>query len=301
MSELPPDIRKLLEQTRGAHDPGAAAPARVWSGLAGRLGVPLPPLPPLPTVPPPPAPPVVAVAAKATLIKLLSGALLVAAGGAAVGTYDRVVAFPPAPVAEASAAVATSSTPATTVTASPPLPSEPVPSEPSEPTPEPQPVAPLPSAVEPPLPPPVAAPRDSAHRATSALRPSAAGWEGLPAPVTAPVETADSGDAPANPGPGALTTPNATTLSRELTLLKEAESALGRGDATTALALTDEHARLYPAGALRQERMATRALALCAAHRIPEAQALATTLATEAPRSPYADRLRVSCAGWPTR
>ena len=312
MSELPPNIRKFLDEAKSAHDPSAAAPARVWSDLGGRLGVPLPPLPPV--APVAPSAPVstlaqtasvgTKLATKTALAKLLSGALLVVAGGTAVGTFDRVVAHTDAPVAT-SAAAASVSTPVAPARApiSPVSPVSPVAAA-EQATPlassSPSASAPAPAPEDTPAPSPVSA-RPSAQPVTprgSSLSSSAGGWDGL---AGLNGTTADAGEAPGSAGPAALTTPNAGTLSGELTLLRDAEAALGRGDATQALADTDEHARLYPTGTLRQESMATRALALCVLKRPAEAKSLAVTLAGEAPRSPYADRLRASCAGWPTR
>jgi hypothetical protein len=86
------------------------------------------------------------------------------------------------------------------------------------------------------------------------------------------------------------------TLAHELALLRTARAALDRGAAADALAALDLHTVRYPTGILRQERLLTRVLALCALGRQPEARASAQQLATIAPSSPHLARLRTSCA-----
>lgn len=84
-------------------------------------------------------------------------------------------------------------------------------------------------------------------------------------------------------------------LERELEVLHAARSALERGDATAAVALLDQHDRRYPTGPLRQERLATRVLALCELGRVRDAHATAGQLLRVAPRALYTARLRRSC------
>jgi hypothetical protein len=86
-------------------------------------------------------------------------------------------------------------------------------------------------------------------------------------------------------------------LSRELTVLKEAQRELADGNATASLALLDRHARTFPNGTLGAERTAARAFALCALGRVEEARALAREFLRTAPSSPLVPRLRTSCAG----
>lgn len=86
-----------------------------------------------------------------------------------------------------------------------------------------------------------------------------------------------------------------STLEKELALLRDAKSALDRGDADKALAALDEHAKTYPNGVLTEERGATRVLALCAAGRTGEARLSAQDFLAKYPRSPSAARVRGSC------
>ncbi|HEY8945016.1 MAG TPA: hypothetical protein VIM73_12175, partial [Polyangiaceae bacterium] len=86
-------------------------------------------------------------------------------------------------------------------------------------------------------------------------------------------------------------------LSRELSVLKEAQRALADGDAAASLALLDRHARNFPNGTLGAERTAARAFALCALGRVEEARTLAREFLRTAPSSPLVPRLRTSCAG----
>jgi hypothetical protein len=84
-------------------------------------------------------------------------------------------------------------------------------------------------------------------------------------------------------------------LVQELNVLHAALAALDQGAAAQAVALLDQHDLRYPHGPLRQERLATRVLALCALGRAPEARATASQLLQLAPRVPYLARLRRSC------
>jgi hypothetical protein len=95
---------------------------------------------------------------------------------------------------------------------------------------------------------------------------------------------------------GPQSTASRDTLAQELALLRSARAALDRGAAADALVALDLHTVRYPTGTLRQERLLTRVLALCALGRQPEARASAQQLATIAPSSPHLARLRTSCA-----
>lgn len=86
------------------------------------------------------------------------------------------------------------------------------------------------------------------------------------------------------------------TLAGELALLRNAREALERGDARAALRELDAHAEQYAAPVLRQEALAARALALCAANRPADARRVAAQLARIAPRSPHLIGLADSCA-----
>jgi len=82
----------------------------------------------------------------------------------------------------------------------------------------------------------------------------------------------------------------------ETKLLREAQTSLGAGDAAAALARLDELGTRHPDGLLREERLAARIVALCAAGRIAEARREAERFLAEAPLSIHAARVRASCA-----
>jgi hypothetical protein len=85
------------------------------------------------------------------------------------------------------------------------------------------------------------------------------------------------------------------SLGPELALLRQARAALDRHDPEAALALLDQHAKRYPLGTMQQERLAARALALCALGRGAAAIATAQELMRLAPGSPYLARVRAGC------
>jgi len=91
--------------------------------------------------------------------------------------------------------------------------------------------------------------------------------------------------------------PQPSSLVEETTLLREAHAALKEGDAAKSMQVLDKLAARHPDGILREERLAARILALCAAGRVDEAREKARSLLTEAPRSVHAARVRASCAG----
>jgi hypothetical protein len=91
------------------------------------------------------------------------------------------------------------------------------------------------------------------------------------------------------------TPPADDSLALEIALVRSARRALARGDAHEALTYTQQYAARFPNGRLRQERLATRVLALCALHRNGEARAATQSLEEMAPRSPHLMRIRASC------
>lgn len=99
------------------------------------------------------------------------------------------------------------------------------------------------------------------------------------------------------PVPTASAVVEGSTLERETRLIAGADSALRDGDAARALALLDEHARLFPQGWLASDRAGERVLVLCGLgqheHAIREAEAF---LRGRAP-SPLTRRIAGSCAG----
>jgi outer membrane protein assembly factor BamD (BamD/ComL family) len=86
-----------------------------------------------------------------------------------------------------------------------------------------------------------------------------------------------------------------TTLEAETRLIQSGVRALHAGDGARALALFDEHARLFQAGALAEERAAERVAALGQLQRCDEARAAAAAFAREHPNSPLTARVRAVC------
>jgi hypothetical protein len=89
---------------------------------------------------------------------------------------------------------------------------------------------------------------------------------------------------------------SASTLREEADLLRRAQASLNEGDAATALARLDELGIRHPDGMLREERLASRVVALCAAGRASEARREAERFLAESPLSIHAGRVRASCA-----
>jgi hypothetical protein len=95
---------------------------------------------------------------------------------------------------------------------------------------------------------------------------------------------------PPNEAPAA---PNADTLARETSLLRDADQALRAGNAARALSLLDEHAARYPRGALAPERNAERVIARCKLGQI-DTKSAQNYLASHA-NSPFAARIQDAC------
>lgn len=87
------------------------------------------------------------------------------------------------------------------------------------------------------------------------------------------------------------------TLQQELALIGAAQVQLRNGNPAAALAILERHAKRYPRGALRQESIAARAIALCEIGRVPEGRKLARALRRDAPSSPLAPRVERACSG----
>ncbi|WP_437532014.1 hypothetical protein WME79_03800 [Sorangium sp. So ce726] len=117
-------------------------------------------------------------------------------------------------------------------------------------------------------------------------RASAAARSGEEAAI--PLSGALNGGAPASAGP--LPAGAAEEAETEIQLLHRAQDALGT-DPGSALALTVEHARRFPAGALAQEREIIAIRALLALGRAAEARARAASLLDRFPGSAYRGRL----------
>jgi hypothetical protein len=122
-----------------------------------------------------------------------------------------------------------------------------------------------------------------------------------PAPA---LRTAARARAKSEAPPTVRAAPASTTdsLAEEVHMLRDARSALDRGDAAQALRLLDAHEARFRRGTLHEERLATRVQALCALGHADRARAVAQELQRAAPRSPHLARVRASCiAGPPTR
>jgi hypothetical protein len=78
----------------------------------------------------------------------------------------------------------------------------------------------------------------------------------------------------------------------EISMLDRAHTALRSGRAAEALAITRQHARAYPRGALSQEREVIAVEALMASGRRAEAESRGTAFIRRFPNSSYARRLR---------
>jgi hypothetical protein len=87
-----------------------------------------------------------------------------------------------------------------------------------------------------------------------------------------------------------------STLAEELALLRDAQAALREQDFNGSLAKLDEMAAHHPNGVLREERMAARVIALCAAGRRDEARVEADRFLRTMPHSVQTGRVRASCA-----
>ncbi|HTN90230.1 MAG TPA: hypothetical protein VL242_41430, partial [Sorangium sp.] len=103
-----------------------------------------------------------------------------------------------------------------------------------------------------------------------------------------PAPGAPSGGAPPSAGPPPAAA--AGEAETEVQLLYRAQGALA-ADAGSALALTVEHARRFPTGALGQEREIIAIRALLALGRAAEARARAASLLERFPGSAYRGRL----------
>jgi hypothetical protein len=115
----------------------------------------------------------------------------------------------------------------------------------------------------------------------------------LLAPLQVAQSAADEHSVRAPTQVGAPSRPSA--LSAELVLLAQAQRALRQGELPRALALLDEHAAEHPHGALREERLAARAVALCRMGQLDDGRVAAERLAKQAPRSPHLPWVKKAC------
>lgn len=152
-----------------------------------------------------------------------------------------------------------------------------------------------PAAAEGPAIEPRAADRDPPPAASAAPSPrssSPTARSAVPVEPSAEVLPSDAPAADALPpraGSASATEVEAETET-EVHLLQRAQGALG-ASSNAALALTDEHARRFPGGALAQEREFIAVNALLALGRGPEARARAARLIERFPNTAYRGRL----------
>jgi hypothetical protein len=85
--------------------------------------------------------------------------------------------------------------------------------------------------------------------------------------------------------------PSAAPAESESQLLTRAQEALASGSPAKALAITDEHRRVYPSGVLAEERERIAIEALVKSGDVPKARARADAFATAFPRSAYRARI----------
>jgi hypothetical protein len=100
---------------------------------------------------------------------------------------------------------------------------------------------------------------------------------------------------PAPDKPAVRHTRSSAPSTGESALLQRAQSALAR-DPARALALTEQHRRSFPAGALSEEREAIAIQALRRLGREPEARARAARFETKYPNSVHRSRVRATPA-----
>jgi len=153
--------------------------------------------------------------------------------------------------------------------------------------------------------PPVAPDRakDAPREAANASATPSITVESLPsAPLDTPPPPAQTSDAKrttraASSAPAVTSgAASADTLGRETQLITSARAALKAGNPDEALALLDEHARLFPRGWLANERIAERIVVLCSVGRRAEAAREAKSFLDGRPKSPLTRRVEASCA-----
>lgn len=132
------------------------------------------------------------------------------------------------------------------------------------------------ASASPPSPPPQPSPPDSRGRARATTTRRAEAPAAEPPPASAVDE-----------------------LQAELVLIGKARQALRADDPRRALEVLDAHARAFPQGQMREDRLVLRIEALCAAGKGPQASAEARLFLRGYPGSAHAQRVRDACAGLP--
>jgi hypothetical protein len=106
----------------------------------------------------------------------------------------------------------------------------------------------------------------------------------------------DDPRAPAPDAPAPSRAPATDSLADEVAALRASRVALDRGRPAQALSILDHDDALHPQSVLREERLATRILALCAVGRPEAARVAARELERSAPGSPQWAAIDASCA-----
>lgn len=131
--------------------------------------------------------------------------------------------------------------------------------------------------------------------AVSASSPSAAAASSTAPRIESPSATvSEPRSAPPRSPTHAGTEVSVPSIQRETLLLAEAQRALSRGDAQSALRQLDSYEREFPAGVLREEAAAVRVLALCAS-KSREREYELNAFAARYPTSPLLARARAAC------
>lgn len=286
MSKLSPEARNLLDTARRDYRPSASDRQRLREGVlkrvaavpavthaamrGGSTSTPGPETRPAPTAP--------SRFARMHPLTLVGASALIVMGFTAV-TYTSSDPLPevnpPAPTGVAVGEALSDAPRATEPVNAAPTPVDPAPETASTLSPNPSP---------------------DTRRAPIEARPTAAVTTGA-APASKPASRPAA--RPVVPAPSAaVLSPlvgTQDTLGIEMAILRNAHAAFKRGELAAAHGHLDEHARSYPRGLLREERLVLSALVLCSEGQREQARRSAEELAREHPRSAHLERLRGSC------
>jgi hypothetical protein len=145
---------------------------------------------------------------------------------------------------------------------------------------------------------PVPAPADTIARDAPVIAPQRSAAISEPVPVARRMNAARPSAAHRAPDrPVSAPSVSAFDLRQALRVLREAQRAQREGRAGAALQLLTTLDTRAPVDILAEERLVTRAIALCDLGDVAAARLLARTLHAQNPSSIYQSRLRQSCAG----
>jgi hypothetical protein len=133
----------------------------------------------------------------------------------------------------------------------------------------------------------------SAPTGVAAPAPHSAEAQATPAPAS--VAGAAPAPSVAIRVPAAVSSSTPQALGSELSLIAGAQQALRDGQPARALTVLNDHAARHPYGALRPERLAVRAVALCRMGETNAGRAELRKLEAEAPSSPLLRWARTNC------